>query len=230
MDSISTTRRPWLRFSLSHLFVLTLGIGLGFAPLKLWELGNQGEPRIHAQVRAIEIPCEQLASLGMQQPASGGISLADLDPKFSQRLAAMVEEKQAKVLAEPTLVTVSGRMTSLNVGGELPIPVTADDGTQSVSYREIGTRIDLLPTLLRNGRIRLELHTEFSVADEPKELKGVVIESGQIPAFRFSKTQTEIDLKDGETVVLCADCQYQPSASAKSKILLLATIEKAKSQ
>jgi pilus assembly protein CpaC len=178
-------------------------------------------------VRAIEVPRDQLASLGMSpdRTASGGIPLADLDRSFSKRIDEMRDAGQARLLAEPILVTVSGRSTSFNIGGEIPVPVTAIDGTSTVAYREFGTRIDLLPTLLRNGRIRVEFNSEIRAAEQ-----AALEDETSMPSFRANAVKTELDLKDGETVVLCVHSAGVRNQGSEASLLILATVEKAKSR
>jgi Flp pilus assembly secretin CpaC len=219
----SPPRRRWFRFGLSHLFVLTLGIALGFAPLKLWEMNTRGEQRILSHVKAIELSTVQLASLGMQpqQPASG-IPLTALDKSFSERLDALREAGRARILAEPVLTTISGRASVFQVGGEIPVPVTTPDGIQTVEYREFGTRVSLLPTLLRNGRVRVEFESKISTAEQ-------VAHDANLPSFRGSQTKIELDLTCGETVVVCAN-SYENAAGEEVSLLILATVERARSR
>jgi Flp pilus assembly secretin CpaC len=227
MESTPAKRR-WFRFGLSHLFVLTLGIALGFAPLKLWELNTRGEPRIWAHVQAIEIPRDRLAELGLSSSrlSSGGIRLADLEQSFSEQLATMRHAGQAKILAEPTLATVSGHASMFNVGAQIPVPVSNPDGSIWVNYQDIGTRIDLTPTLLRNGRIRLEFRSTISAA---KNDVSAVLDDSVFPALHYTSAEAEIDLKDGETVLLCAN-SAEASENNEKTLLILATVEKAKAR
>ena len=220
-NSIPPRRRHWIRFSISHLMVLTLGIALGFAPLKLWELNTRGEPRIAAHVKAIEVRRDQLASLGIgPQQSAGGIPLASLDKSFNERLKSLNDAGKAKVLAEPVLMTVSGRATRFNVGGEVPISTTSPSGIKTVEYREFGTTVNLLPTLLRNGRINVEFKSEISTAEQVAQEDG-----GTLPHFRGNYAKSELDLANGETVVVCA-ASYEKATGEEVSLLILATVER----
>ena len=70
---------------------------------------------------------------------------------------ALQQRNIAKILAEPNIVTVSGRPAQFNVGGEFPIVVPQSLGTTSIEYKKYGTQIDFLPIVLGNGKIRLEV-------------------------------------------------------------------------
>ena len=80
-------------------------------------------------------------------------------------LEALRENALAKVLAEPTLVTVSGRSASFNSGGEFPILVPQSLGTIAIEYKQFGTRVDFVPIVLGNGNIRLEVRPQVSELD-----------------------------------------------------------------
>jgi hypothetical protein len=221
----SPPRRRWFRFGLSHLFVLTLGIAIGFAPLKLWELNARGQPQILSHVQAIEIPRDQLASLGIgPQQSTAGIPVASLGKSFSERLDALRKAGRAKVLVEPVLMTVSGRASRFNIGGEVPIRVTNSLGVETVEYREFGTNVSLLPTLLRNGRIGVEFESEITTAEQVA-LKDV----GTVPSFRANYAKSELDLASGETVAVCAN-SYEKATGEEVSLLILATVERDKSR
>src|SRR4029078_4443318 len=77
---------------------------------------------------------------------------------------ALKQNNVAKLLAEPTVVVVSGRPGSFNVGGEFPIP--AKDGSKAaVEFRKFGTQLDLVALALGDNLVRLEVRTRVSEID-----------------------------------------------------------------
>jgi pilus assembly protein CpaC len=72
-------------------------------------------------------------------------------------LNALRRYELMKVLAEPTLTTVSGRPAFFNAGGEFPILIPQSLGTVSIQYQKYGTQVDFVPIVLGNGNIRLEV-------------------------------------------------------------------------
>jgi len=91
--------------------------------------------------------------------------------QFFGFLEALRQYNMVKVLANPTLVTTSGRPASFKVGGEFPILVPAGLGTISIEYKPFGTRVDFVPIVLGNGNLRLEVRPQVSEIDEAR--KGV---------------------------------------------------------
>ncbi|MEZ6144367.1 MAG: hypothetical protein R3B91_02820 [Planctomycetaceae bacterium] len=81
----------------------------------------------------------------------------------SSRRALIMDQQSsgqgaAKVLAEPRLVTTSGRPATLHSGGEFPILIPKEVGEVNVKWREFGVRAEILPIILENGRVKLTLH------------------------------------------------------------------------
>ncbi len=119
---------------------------------------------------------------------------------------AMRQYNLVKVLAEPTLVTVSGRPASFNSGGRFPILVPQALGMISVEYREFGTRVDFVPIVLGNGHIRLEVRPEVSAIDRSL---GVSLAGTNVPGLRTRYVDTGVEMKAGQTLALAGLIQTQ---------------------
>ncbi len=121
------------------------------------------------------------------------------DNSFFGFLEALRDNNLAKILAEPTLVTVSGRPASFNAGGEFPILVPQSLGTISVEYKQFGTRVDFVPIVLGNGSIRLEVRPQVSELDNAN---GVTLNGNRIPGLRTRWVDTAVEMKAGQTLAL----------------------------
>ena len=91
-----------------------------------------------------------------------------------------------RVLAEPRLVTISGRPCQFITGGEFPVPVPAGLGTLSIEYKKFGTEFDAKPVLGDDDTLRLELRGRFSELDHEH---GVTIAETPFPVFRSAKSK-----------------------------------------
>lgn len=105
----------------------------------------------------------------------------------------------AYTLAEPSLTVMSGQTASFLAGGEVPIPIAADDGRISIEYRDFGVRLMLTPTVLDAGRIVLKVAPEVSELDANA---GVQTAGVSVPGFRVRRTETTIQLAEGESFVI----------------------------
>lgn len=112
-------------------------------------------------------------------------------------LDAMRRDNLAKILAEPTLVTVSGRPASFQSGGEVPVTTGGGLGVPANTvYKQYGTQVDFVPIVLGNGRIRLEIRPEVSEIDGAR-----TSEDGQ-PAFRNRRVDTGVEMQAGQTLAI----------------------------
>ena len=116
-------------------------------------------------------------------------------------LQALENEGVAKVMSAPTLTTLSGRPASLLDGGEQAIPVPAGLGQVGVQFEEFGTRLNVLPIVLGNGRIHLEIEPEISTL-VPNT--GVTLVTGGLPVNdrATQRVNTTVEMEDGQTFVL----------------------------
>lgn len=112
---------------------------------------------------------------------------------------ALEDKGLARRLAEPNLIALSGEKASFLAGGEVPIPVAADNGNLSVTYKEYGVRLNFTPTVLENGIINLKLEPEVSQVDDT-----VSINTGSVsvPGFITRRASTSIEIRDGQSFAM----------------------------
>ena len=147
-----------------------------------------------------------LVSTGGENVAFGVVSG---NTAFFGFLEALRQYNLVKVLAEPTLVTVSGRPASFNSGGEFPIIVPQSLGTVSIEYRQFGTRVDFVPIVLGNGRVRLEVRPQVSEVDPARS---VTIANTTVPGLRTRWVDTAAEMNAGQTLALAGLIQNQVEA------------------
>lgn len=105
----------------------------------------------------------------------------------------------ARVLAEPTLVALSGQSASFLAGGELPIPIPQGLGTTSIEYKPFGIGLTLTPTVLSNERIVLKVAPEASDLDYTNALS---LSGVAVPAITTRRADTTVELGDGESFII----------------------------
>lgn len=133
--------------------------------------------------------------------------------------------KQARVLAEPKLATVSGRAASLRVGGEVPLHAnhTADRPPQNV---QIGTSVDVYPLVRAGGVVQLELKFQHRELDESLSEEAVGSDS---PRVKTRAINTRLEIKNGQTFVMGGLVQSaghsQEPSSRSVGLLLVVTAE-----
>lgn len=115
-----------------------------------------------------------------------------------------IEHNRARILAEPTLVTVSGERASFLAGGEVPILqqlATAGASQQSITFEPFGLRLNIIPVLQENGTINLEVSPEERVLSTANALQ-FVGSTTPINSFTTRKSQTIVELKPGQELYI----------------------------
>jgi pilus assembly protein CpaC len=116
-------------------------------------------------------------------------------------IRALQEQGLFQSLAEPNLVAQSGKEASFLAGGEFPVPVAQGSGNNasiSVQFKEFGIRLNFTPTVAGN-RVQLKVRPEVSTLDFGN---GVVLQGFRIPALNTRRTETELELIDGQTFAI----------------------------
>lgn len=132
-------------------------------------------------------------------------------------LAALKQHNLTKILAEPTLVSLSGQEASFLAGGEFPVPVPQSFGVTTIKFKEFGVSLKFNPTVLSGGNISLKISPEVSELDFSN---GVNFEGFTIPALLTRKVETMIELKDGQSFAIAGLLQENiREAIAKYPIL-----------
>ena len=119
----------------------------------------------------------------------------------------------AYTLAEPSLVTLSGQNASFVVGGEFPIPVRQGSGSEpstTIEFKEFGIRLFLTPTVLSERQIMLRVAPEVSELDFST---GISSGGVTVPSLRIRRTETSIELGDGESFVISGLVSRETAAS-----------------
>ncbi len=127
-------------------------------------------------------------------------------------LEALKQENLLKVLAEPNLVTVSGRPASYLVGGQMPYPMPTGFGNIAIQFRDFGTQIDFVPIVLGNGSVRLEVRPKVSEIDPTL---GIVVAGTAVPGFRVREVDTGVELKFGQTLAIAGLLQQRTTVEKK---------------
>jgi pilus assembly protein CpaC len=128
------------------------------------------------------------------------------DINVGATLRLLQDRNLLEILAEPNLVTVSGREASFLAGGEFPFPVitTTGSGAQTtpvvtIQFRPFGVRLLFTPTVESNGTIHLKVQPEVSSLDFANAL---TIQGFLIPAISTRRAETEVDLREGESFAI----------------------------
>lgn len=125
--------------------------------------------------------------------------------RFSMALDAAKENGLAKVLAEPTLTTLTGQEAEFLSGGEFPIPVNEGLNGVTVEFKKFGVGLKFVPVVLSDGRINLKINVSVSQLTDANSLVLETPESSLqtfVPAIKQRSATATVELGDGQSMGL----------------------------
>jgi pilus assembly protein CpaC len=118
---------------------------------------------------------------------------------FTAALQFLESEGLARTLAEPRLVTQTGKEASFLAGGEFPIPVADQYGNIRIEYKPFGVALGFTPVVMSDGKI--SLHVVPSVSSITG-FQQATVAGGTVPILSTRNLETTVELYDGQTLAL----------------------------
>jgi pilus assembly protein CpaC len=124
---------------------------------------------------------------------------------FNLAIDVAKENGLAKILAEPTLTTLTGEEAEFLSGGEFPIPVPQGVQGITVEFREFGVELRFLPVVLGSGNINVKLNIAVSDLVNSNSI-GVSADgttsSFIVPSLNKRSASSTIELQEGQTIAI----------------------------
>jgi pilus assembly protein CpaC len=108
------------------------------------------------------------------------------------------QHDMAKILAQPMLIADSGEQAKFLSGGEIPI-VIAQALNTSIVFKQFGTSVSFVPTVIDDDEIELVVAPEFS---QPDYTQGVQLFGFTVPAFITRRAQTMVRMRENQTLII----------------------------
>jgi pilus assembly protein CpaC len=119
---------------------------------------------------------------------------------------ALAQDNLAHILAEPTLTVMSGQTASFLVGGEFPVPVSEQNGSIAVSFKNFGVSLAFVPTVFSDGRINIHVAPEVSsISNQNSVTVGAgagTANSFTIPSLVVQRAETSVELGSGQSFAI----------------------------
>jgi general secretion pathway protein D len=142
------------------------------------------------------------------QQGLGGVSDAVLrvvgiggDKDLAITLSAAAARGDVTIISRPTVIAVNNERAEISVGSQRPfiqvsrsLPTDAPSRDQVVQYKDVGTKLGVRPTISADGYVMLHVTQEVSAATTETQFDAPVISTRSV--------QTQLLLKDGQTVIL----------------------------
>ena len=162
--------------------------------------------------------------------------LTSPDPKLLSLIDALRKEKLIIPRAEPNLHVVPDRSASMFVGGEIGYQVKKADGSETVKYKEYGTRAEVLATMMPDNRIHLDAHLSVSEPEPAKPERTAtgflssLIGPGEctVPSINSRESECGVNLRSGQTCIVGGLVEMRTfdrvSEKVESFVMLRATL------
>ena len=182
-----------------------------------------GEQQVMLKVRIAELQRNAARNLGLDFSVSGAeYDIAHVLSGGAGNLSAILDggdvelfiqatstNGMAKILAEPTLVTISGKSANFIAGGEFAVPTAVGVGgigAVSTTFRGFGTQLAFTPTVLDKDKIRLQVAPSFSSINNSNAVDG-------IPGLDIRGVTTTVDLREGQWLAIGGLIQDEQTGS-----------------
>lgn len=204
--------------------ILINGTGRGTTSLLVWSKKGKREryyvevsrsllpkPLIQLQVQVIEVKTSSLRKLGIQWmdtisfgeeniPGVFDIGTIERMTELTASLNMLLKEGEARILAKPNLVSVSGGRAEFHVGGEIPYLVPQEESRTAVEWKKYGIKLKINPVGDEmKGIIATGITVSLSLLDYNNAVK---MEGYLIPAFTGREASTEVQVLAGVTIVI----------------------------
>lgn len=138
--------------------------------------------------------------------SAGGVNVSRANGRTSLSLDAEVNNGLVKILAEPTIMAMSGQEGTFLAGGKVYLPVyqttTTGQNTITLEEKEFGVGLRFLPTLLDEGRINLRVTPEVSELSQVGTMVSVGNTNSVLPLITTRRASTTVQLRDGESFAI----------------------------
>ena len=153
---------------------------------------------------------------------SGGLIVKAVEGDLTATLRALQEVGKLNVLSRPYILTRDNQTARINVGERVPFPdntrVTETGQTiTSIVYEEIGIILEVTPSINPEGLVIMDVKPEISTTTQ----KTLLISEGfEAPVFTTRSSETQVEVRDGQTIVIGGLVEDQLSENVQKVPLL----------
>ena len=177
--------------------LLSTGAGHTFGSLTTQQYGGVGGPAITDTPGSATVTQEIGSALN--------IFLFNPDVHLATTIQALENKNLFQILAEPNLMTESGKEATFLAGGEFPYPTIqgtsggSSSNAVTIQFKEFGIRLSFTPILTADGNIHLKVKPEVSTLDFSN---AVTLNGFVLPALSTRRVESDMNLADGQTFAI----------------------------
>ena len=134
-------------------------------------------------------------------------------------LSALERKQQVEIIASPRLLASHMQPASIKQGSEIPYQVSSgESGATSVEFKEAVLGMEVTPTVLQQGRVRLKLRISENTPGQVLKQ-----DNGEALAIDKQEIETLVEVRSGETLAL-GGIFSQKNKTARDSVPLLGDI------
>jgi len=113
------------------------------------------------------------------------------------QLSALETENKARTLNKPELLVIDNKTAKINVGSQLPVITTDEQGKQSVSWKDVGIILEVTPQITADKSIFMKV-----IVTKSAQGINVLTTEGTQFSIEETKSETEVMIRNGDTAVI----------------------------
>jgi pilus assembly protein CpaC len=196
-----------------------------------------GSPQIIVHLKIFEVSLTKLRRLGynlakmpgkaapspddVKDTVIGGFSVVNDGSEASRFFESLRKDNLAKVIAEPSLATLSGCKAVFNSGGKIPQPKPEKNGTTPVDWDQYGTQVEFTPSLIGDHRVRLSIHFRAAEIDN---VNVTHVGKETVPGIRSREFQIVSEMREGQTLAFTGLNQVRTETINESSVPVASSI------
>jgi pilus assembly protein CpaC len=185
--------------ALAHAGVSLVGLpGAVATPYSPTISTTSGTSGVVSTVQQSLSPAGTLTGLILSQGMTYGLAVGNSNYQLQGFFQYLENHQLGKILAQPHLLANSGEEAKFLSGGEIPI-VVAQALNTSIVFKQFGTSVEFVPTVVGRDQIELLVKPEVS---EPDFAEGVQLFGFVVPAFVTRRAETMVQLRDNQTLII----------------------------
>lgn len=131
-------------------------------------------------------------------------ALGNVTSNLSARIDALVQNNEARILADPRIATQDSHTASINITDNVPVIKVNFSGSganaiaaESVDFKPIGEQLQITPHVAADGYVTMDLKPTIS-----ERGKDVIVNKNPVPEITERTIDTRMRVKDGTSVVI----------------------------
>jgi len=111
------------------------------------------------------------------------------------QLQALQRQGKLNILSSPSITTMDNQMAFTEHGERVPFETIDADGDRRVEFQDAVLRLEVIPSIIDDEHMKMQIRVKKDEVDFSREVRGN-------PLIRIKETETNLVVRDGETIVI----------------------------